>query len=278
MSAVTTAGGNRSDSVAEFENQWNAWHAEREAWAREPLGWLSLTGLHWLGEQEETIAGLPGRWRVDGENVVVTAESADGLVLNGEPVVGRAELTPGEGAPGLTVRVGERSIEVIRRTGQFALRIHDPAAPTLADFREIPVYQPDSRWVVTGIFEPYDAARTVTTGAVVAGLEHHHPAAGTVIFRLGGSEHRLIAFGDAETGLRLLFTDGTSGVTTYAGARTLQLGVPAADGGVVLDFNRAQNLPCAFTDYATCPVAPAENRLTVAIEAGEKNPRPEGAR
>ncbi|MBB5913523.1 hypothetical protein BJY24_002390 [Nocardia transvalensis] len=259
-------------TVTDFETQWHAWHAEREAWAREPLGWLSLTGLHWLGGQDETVEGLPGTWRVDGDEVVVTADAADGLTLDGEVISGRAELTPGEGAPGLTIRAGERSIEVIRRTGQFALRVHDPAAPTLAGFTGIPAYQPDSKWVVRGTFSPYDTARTVTTGAVVEGLEHHHSAAGTVTFSFDGQDHRVIAFGEATTGLRLLFTDGTSGVTTYPGARILQLGVPDGDGGVVLDFNRAQNLPCAFTDYATCPVAPGENRLAVAIEAGEKTP------
>jgi uncharacterized protein (DUF1684 family) len=61
-------------------------------------------------------------------------------------------------------------------------------------------------------------------------------------------------------------------VTTYGACRSLALPEPAADGVVTLDFNRASNLPCAFTDYATCPVAPAENRLPVAVEAGEKNP------
>jgi uncharacterized protein (DUF1684 family) len=72
--------------------------------------------------------------------------------------------------------------------------------------------------------------------------------------------------------LIVLFTDGTSGVTTYAANRVLQLPPPAADGTVVLDFNRAVNLPCAYTDLATCPLPPAENQLPVAIEAGEKIP------
>jgi hypothetical protein len=70
-----------------------------------------------------------------------------------------------------------------------------------------------------------------------------------------------------------MFRDATSGVTTYPGGRSLSIDAPGADGTVTLDFNRASNLPCAFTDYATCPVAPSENRLTVAVEAGEKNPR-----
>lgn len=262
-------------AITEFEQQWRAWHAEREAWAREPLGWLSLTGLHWLGEAEENVEGLPGRWHVDGETVVVTADSSDGYALDGLALTGRTTLTPGEGAPGIEVRVGDRLVEVIRRTGQFALRIHDPAAPALAAFTEIPAFAPDSRWVAAGEFTPYDTARTVTTGAVVEGLEHHHPAAGTVRFTLGGAEHTVVAFGDSKTGLRLLFTDGTSGVSTYPGARLLPIGTPDSDNSVRLDFNRAQNLPCAFTDYATCPVAPPENRLGVAVEAGERDPRRE---
>jgi uncharacterized protein (DUF1684 family) len=113
----------------------------------------------------------------------------------------------------------------------------------------------------------------VTTGAVVEGLEHHHTAVGTIDFELAGSPARLIAFGRQDGALQILFTDATSGVTTYPGARSLAVAAPDDDGAVTLDFNRATNLPCSFTDFATCPVAPPENRLTVAVEAGEKNPR-----
>ncbi|GAB4582450.1 DUF1684 domain-containing protein [Nocardia sp. IFM 10818] len=267
-------------TVTEFEQQWAEWRSERDRWARQPLGWLSLTGLHWLGEAGEIFDGLPGTWRADGENVHVTVESeprpgGDELWFDGRVLSGTTTLTPGEGQPGLEVTTGQRVIEVIRRSGQFALRIHDPVAPALAAFTEIPAYQADPRWVVTGRFEGYEVARVVTTGAVVDGLVHHHPATGAVTFRLGEAEHRLIVFGSHTTGLHVLFTDATSGVTTYGGARRLDLPRPGADGAVVLDFNRAANLPCAFTDYATCPVAPAENRLPLAVEAGERDPRKE---
>ena len=105
------------------------------------------------------------------------------------------------------------------------------------------------------------------------GLEHHHTAIGVIDFELAGAAQQLVAFEGRDGGLHVLFTDATSGVTTYPACRGLSIADPAADGTVTLDFNRASNLPCAFTDYATCPVAPAENRLTVAVEAGEKNPR-----
>ncbi|MEV6772489.1 DUF1684 domain-containing protein [Nocardia sp. NPDC051030] len=262
-------------TVTEFDQQWATFRTEREAWARQPLGWLSLTGLHWLGADEETIPGLPGRWHTDSENVYVTIESGADLRLDGKALTGSTVLTPGEGKPGLEVRTGERLIEVIRRSGQFALRIHDPAAPTLAAFTGIPAYEADPKWTVTGRFEPFEVARVVTTGAVVEGLQHHHTATGTVTFELDGTEHKLVVFGNHLQGLHVLITDATSGVTTYGGARRLDLSRPAADGTLVLDFNRTVNLPCAFTDYATCPVAPAENRLPFAVAAGEQDPRKE---
>lgn len=163
-------------------------------------------------------------------------------------------------------------LEVIRRTGQYAVRVHDPVAPTLLNFTGIPAYQPDPRWVLTGRFEPFDEPRTVTTGAVVEGLEHHHAAAGTIEFTVGTATERVVAFG-GQGDLRVLFTDATSGVTTYPAARSLTVEAPDANGTVQLDFNRAANLPCAFTDFATCPIAPEQNRLRVAIEAGEQDPR-----
>ncbi|MDT5072209.1 MAG: uncharacterized protein QOH82_1529 [Mycobacterium sp.] len=173
----------------------------------------------------------------------------------------------------MLVEDGDRRIEVIRRTGSVALRVHDPKSRHLSAYQGIPTYAPNEQWIVTGTFTPYEQTETVTTGAVVEGLEHHHDAVGIIDFAVAGAPQRLIAFGRGTGGLHVLFTDATSGVTTYPGARSLAVAEPDADGSVTLDFNRASNLPCSFTDYATCPVAPAENRLSIAIEAGEKNPR-----
>jgi uncharacterized protein (DUF1684 family) len=98
-----------------------------------------------------------------------------------------------------------------------------------------------------------------------------------VEFTLNGRDFSLTAFPGPETGsLFILFTDATSGVTTYPANRSLQLPSPTADGTVVLDFNRAANLPCAYTDLATCPLPPAENRLPVAVDAGDKIPYERG--
>ncbi|WP_225728652.1 MULTISPECIES: DUF1684 domain-containing protein [unclassified Nocardia] len=255
-----------------FETEWANWHHAREDQLRDPLGFLSLTGLHWLTDRPEQLPDVPGTWWVTDDKVFITARPADRLEYDGVGIAGVRIIQPAEGAPGLSVLHENRVLEVIRRTGRHAVRVHDPAAPGLLTFDGIPAYAPDPRWVIRGRFEPFAEAHTVTTGAVVDGLEHHHIASGTVVFTVGGTSERVLAFGPVDD-LRLLFTDATSGVTTYPAARSLAIGAPEADGTVLLDFNRAANLPCAFTDFATCPLAPPENRLRVAIEAGERNPR-----
>jgi len=71
--------------------------------------------------------------------------------------------------------------------------------------------------------------------------------------------------------LFLPFTDETNGTTTYGGGRYIDLREgDFKNGTLTLDFNKAYNPPCAFTPYATCPLPPAENKLAVRIEAGEK--------
>lgn len=194
------------------------------------------------------------------------------MSIDGVAVDGSATLNPIEGAPGLIVKQGARLVEVIRRTGEVALRIHDSSAPALAQFSGIPTFEPNPQWRIEGVFTAFEEARTVTTGAVVERLEHHHDARGTISFEHDGATHTLIAFAGKDNGFHILFTDATSGVSTYPAARSLHVSAPEPGGAVVLDFNRASNLPCAFTDYATCPVAPAENRLAFAVEAGEKTP------
>jgi uncharacterized protein (DUF1684 family) len=166
---------------------------------------------------------------------------------------------------------GEVEVEIARRSG-YLIRVHDPKASVLRDFRGVPAYEPGPDWVLTGRFEPFAEPRPTTVGAVVEGLSHVYTAPGVVRFEHDGAEHTLTAFNGKDGGLSILFNDATSGVTTYAANRSLAVSAPDENGTVVLDFNRAVNLPCAFTDYATCPLPPEGNRLAFAVEAGEKLP------
>ncbi|MFD3747570.1 DUF1684 domain-containing protein [Nocardia sp. NPDC058633] len=260
------------DSTTTFADDWSRWHQAREDGLRDPLGWLSLAALHWLTDSPTRLDGVPGTWWVTDEKVFITAQPADRLDVDGERIGGVQIVRPVEGAPGVRVLNETRLLEVIRRSGQYAVRVHDPATPALTEFTGVAAFPADPGWVATGRFTAFEQARTVTTGAVVDGLEQHHSAAGIIDFRIGDSHETLLAFGTPDD-LKVLFTDATSGFTTYPAGRSLAVGAVEADGTVTLDFNRSVNPPCAFTDFATCPVAPRENRLRVAVEAGEQDPK-----
>lgn len=262
-----------SRSREELAQQWRHWHAEREDELRAPHGWLSLAGLHWLTSVPSVIERIPGHWSADGSGVTVAASADDGLTIDDRPVQGAKRIEPVDGQPGVLVWHGELAVEVIRRTDWFALRVRDPKARTRTEFTGVPAYPFDPGWVLPARFEQWPEQRRVTVGAVVEGLTHKMRGVGTLRFTREGAEHELIAFARPDGSLSVLFTDATSGVTTYAACRGLDVPPPAEDGTTVLDFNRATNLPCAFTDYATCPIAPPENRLSFPVEAGERKPR-----
>ena len=252
---------------------WTTWHAAREDDLRAPHGWLSLTALEWLTEEPRAFAGLPGTWRATGDGgVELTAAAADGLVAHGAPVDGTVRLEPTDGLPGELVTVGDRVVEIARRTDSSVLRVRDPQAATRTAFRGVPSFPVEERWVVEARFTPYPEPRRITVGAVVDGLNHFPTAVGTVRFTLDGTEHELVALKGKSDGLSLHFRDATSGATTYGGGRILAVGAAGPDGSLTLDLNRVVNLPCAFTAFATCPLPPAENTLAVAVEAGERLP------
>jgi hypothetical protein len=87
---------------------------------------------------------------------------------------------------------------------------------------------------------------------------------------LNGSTHQLRpVLEEGENELFIIFRDQTAGKTTYGAGRFLYADLPK-DGKVILDFNRAENPPCAFTPYATCPLPPRANFLPISIPAGER--------
>lgn len=258
---------------SDLHGAWEVWHAEREEQLREPHGWLSLTALHWLDETPRAFPDLPGTWRTTGDGgVELTAAAADGLRIADDTVAGTTRLEPVDGLPGVLVDHGDRRVEVIRRTDSYALRVRDPDAITRTAFTGVPAFDVDERWIADGRYEPYPQPRGIVVDAVVEGLQHFPTAVGVVRFGLGDAEGALVALQSRDGRLLLHFRDATSGVSTYGGGRSLYLDPPDAAGAVRLDFNRTVNLPCAFTAFATCPLPPAENRLAVAVQAGERTP------
>lgn len=256
--------------MSNFVSQWQEWHDTRVRNLADPYGWLALVSLDWLDDTPRTYGELPGLWWQDTDAAYVDPQGGH-LVHDGKPVTGVHRFELVNSGDGTRVVAGDVEIEVARRSG-YLLRVHDPKAKTLADFKGVPSYEPKPEWVLKGRYEAYDEPKPTTVGAVVEGLSHVYEVPGVVRFEYDGTEHTLAAFNGKKSGLNILFTDATSGVTTYGAVRSVAVDLPAEGDEVAIDFTRATNLPCAFTEFATCPVPPQGNRLPFAVEAGEKTP------
>lgn len=267
--------------MSEFTDDWFRWRQRRETSLTDPHGFLAITSINWLAATPQRFDDAPGEWWADGEGAQVTLGDDEQLVIGGRPVTGFQHLgTIAEGDDRM-LPWGDAVIEVARRGGDYILRPRHPGAPVLAAYRGTPAYAPDQRWVVGARFEPFPEPRTITGASVVDGLMLQHQTPGVIRFEVGGEPQSLIVFcetdpqGGNDDGVGetwTFFTDGTSGITTSASCRALTVPAPSADGSLELDFNRARNLPCAYTALATCPLPPPENRLRIPIEAGEMVP------
>lgn len=255
----------------DFLGDWQRWHAAREERLVSPYGFLSITGLHWLDETPQRIAGVPGAWSVGADGVAVDLAAGEALTLDGRDLAAHEVIGHVDEA-GVLVGAGDLRVEVARRGGAVLVRPRDPSHPLRATHQETPTFPPSPEWRIEAKFlayrevEPTDIEiQNLSTGAV-------EDAVGELAFDVDGQPQRLVALDDDGAGLWLLFADATSGRTTYGAGRQLHAPPPSDDGTVLLDFNRATNLPCAYTVFTTCPIPPPQNRMTVAIPAGEKVP------
>ncbi|MEU0546316.1 DUF1684 domain-containing protein [Micromonospora sp. NPDC005979] len=256
-----------------FDEDWQEWHRRHEEARADRHGFLAVAGLHWLTGEPQRFPGVPGTWHTGTEGPVVTIADDEEIVVDGRRVRERHEFGPIAERAGSTVGIDGGVLEVARRGGHDILRPRRPDHPLRTSYRGTATYPPAERWVFQGRFVPFDRPRPTTVGAAVEGLQHVYDAPGRIEFSVDGLPLSLTAFNGGTPGsLSVLFTDTTSGITTYGANRSLTVGAPDERGRVILDFNRAVNLPCAYTDFATCPLPPTENRLPVAIEAGEKIP------
>ncbi|MDE2804571.1 MAG: DUF1684 domain-containing protein [Gemmatimonadota bacterium] len=159
-----------------------------------------------------------------------------------------------------------------RGTDRLWLRVWDRDAPRLAAF-ELPEYFPVTNdWRLPARFDPYPEPRIVPLADVRGGtVENESP--GELVFDVGGSEHRLVAFARASSRTYFIsLWDSTAVSDTYQGGRYMRVPLANEEGWTVIDFNRAYNPPCVFTPFSVCSLPPRENRLQVAVTAGEKRP------
>ena len=170
---------------------------------------------------------------------------------------------------------GTISLFVINRDGKKALRVKDSEAETRTHFLGLDYFPIDPSWRIEADWVPFERPREVSIRNILGSVS---PALvlGKAVFKRDGHTYELLPIQEDPDGLLFfVISDQTSGDETYAAARFLYA-APPTDDKVILDFNKAQNPPCAFTPFATCPLPPKENELNLAIKAGEKKYRGHG--
>ncbi len=193
------------------------------------------------------------------------------VTRGGRPFEPGAIRSDADGAPDV-LAVGDVRLILLRRGERMALRIKDNRSAIRARFAGLRWYPADASWRIRARFVAYPMPAKLTFDTIV-GERETLESPGYAAFERDGEEYRLQAAREKDGSLWFVFRDATSGRTTHGGARQLTADPPEGDA-VILDFNKAVNLPCAYIPYATCPLAPPQNRLGLAIEAGEKRYEP----
>ena len=265
-----------------------AWRAERVARLTAPSGWLSLIGLEWLRDGANRVGSAADndivlkagpahlgtvRLAADGRVRLELAPGSEATV-DGRSVHDAVLLDDAHSATPSLVRFGAASFYVIDRDGRKGLRVKDPAAEARTHFAGITYYPIDPDWRIHAEWVPFHPAHDLEMGTAIGTIDKVK-VPGKAVFRRDGRTFELLPYQEEPGGeLFFVLADKTSGKETYGAARFLYAALPAGGidrpGTVVLDFNRAYNPPCAFTPFATCPLAPPENRLDIAVTAGEK--------
>lgn len=282
LSAALSAATQQYDTAKYDTAPLMKFRADREVTLKADNGWLTVAGLHFLNQGDNSIGSDPsndivldfpsvpkraGVITMTGKAVRIKAASGQTLMVNDKPV-SESELHGAfDDKPQDTVQFGAVTFFVHYSGPRLALRVRDQQSPIRTGFRGLRWFDPDPAYRTTGAFKPYPEPRVVQIPNILGDLEPFN-AVGTVTFALKGVEHTMEAW---RSGQRLWFVyrDQTSGKDSYPSARFLYVDAPV-DGKVVMDFNFTQNPPCAYNPYTTCPLPPAQNRLGVPIAAGEK--------
>ena len=222
-------------------------------------GIAALRHTHWLDSEPRAYDGAPGVWRAVDGKVAGAGLRADAPGAPADDVV----LAPGE-----HLDVGGVRLKAISREGAPALRVFDPEIPGRTRLRGILSFPHDDAWALPGVFHPA-AEGEINVIRSVDGYEREEPAVGTITLEVAGAPVELTVTGSPAEGLSAVIADATSNVDAYR-FRFLEIDAPAADGTVTVDFNQAYLPPCAFSDHYVCPLPPANNRLVVRVEAGER--------
>lgn len=273
------------------EEEVRAWQKSRDERLRREDSWLTLVGLFWLQEGENALGSdktknqviLPAKTPPSSGTLVrsgekVTLHPTAPMTIAGNPVTGTVELQHDASENGPTiVKLGSVQFQIIKRGERLGVRVKDPESDVRTQFAGLEYYPIDPKWRVEARLEPYNPMKKIPIQDVT-GSTSNSDSPGALVFTLEGKEYRLDPIlEDGSDEYFVIFRDQTSRDETYPAGRYLYAKKADASGKTIIDFNKAYNPPCAFTDFATCPLPPLQNRLALRVEAGEKKYKGLGA-
>jgi uncharacterized protein (DUF1684 family) len=257
---------------------------QKEAALRSEHGILSFIGSYRLKEGDnrtgsDTADEIPlpegsapaqvGKFVLANGHVTFTAAESVAVTLNGA-TIRTAELTNADSHAPLKLAVGRLQLLFSSNNEEYTIIVSDPESPHRASFSGLDWYPVNSEWRISGklVVTPGDSKITYENAL---GGSNHAASPGYVVFSKDGHEYRL-QVESGPRGLTAIFSDQTSGQSTFGGGRTLEIEKGEGDA-VTLDFNLAANKPCAVNPYTACSLSPRQNHLALEITAGEKTPR-----
>lgn len=269
-----------------------AWRAQQAKDLQTPNGWLTVIGLEWLKPGDNSFGSAKdnalvvkaptapsmGVVKLNGDSLQLVAPSGGypkGLLVDGTAPANPQVLAADSSGHASKITEGSVTITIIHRGDRYGLRIKDSKAAARSEFHGLKWFPPNEAYQVTAKWIPYNPSRQVPVPTIL-GTEVMSEVPGAAEFTLDGKTYRLEPMLESPDSkdLFFVFRDTTSKTETYGAGRVLYTPLPdhglTQPGEVVLDFNRAENPPCAYTPYATCPLPTPQNRMQVAIPAGQQ--------
>lgn len=260
------------------------WKTRRVTNLTSETGWLTLVGLYWLKNGDNgfgrdkanrvvldhpSLAAKSGSFKVKDGAVTFVAAPGATVTHDGKPVTSIAMTPDSQGEP-TVLASGSLRFFVIERVGKLGVRVRDVDHPARKHFAGLEYFPTREDWIVDARFVPYPADKRIPILNIL-GMTEQMVSPGAIVFNKDGREYKLDTILEApgDTELFLMFADQTSARETYGAGRFMYIPMPQ-NGHVTVDFNRSYNPPCAFNEFATCPLPPSQNRMQTRVDAGEK--------
>jgi uncharacterized protein len=271
-----------ANAQTDYAKEIEKWRVDHEAELKTDNGWLTVAGLFWLKDGVNTIGAgsgydieltenFKGKFgEINFQNGAANLRVENGVEASndGKNISELGLVSDEKGKPSV-IQTGSQTFYLIKRENRFGIRLKDKNSKERTNFTGLKWFPISEKYKVEAEFEVFDAPKEVLIPNVLGG-NFKMKSPGVLRFKLNGKKYALEpVLEDGSDELFIIFRDATSRKETYGAGRFLYAKKPE-NGKVILDFNKSENPPCAFTSFATCPLPPPQNRLNVEIKAGEK--------